>query len=200
VVWAWSLPGGFEGRVAPLYHPGTLLLLALLAAAMGRGDGVAALRGAAARAAARLPGVLLALLAVLLLARLMVHSGMIAALADGAAGSVGDAWPLLAPAAGALGTFVTGSATASNILLVEFQAVTAEALGLPLLLMLAAQGLGAAIGNAVCPHNVVAGAATVGLGGRETGAILRRTMGPALLYLALAGGLLLLGVNLSRPR
>lgn len=199
ILWAWSLPGGFEGRVAPLSHPGTLLLLALLAAALWRGDGVAALRGAAVRAAARLPGVLLALLAMLLLARLMVHAGMIAALAEGAALSFGGAWPLLAPAAGALGTFVTGSATASNILLVEFQAATAEALGLPLLLMLAAQGIGAAIGNAVCPHNVVAGAATVGLGGRETGAILRRTMGPALLYLTLAGGLLLLGVSLSRP-
>jgi lactate permease len=198
VVWAWSLPGGFEGRVAPLYHPGTLLLLALLAAAMWRGDGAAALRGAASRAASKLPGVLLALLAMLLLARLMVHSGMIAALAEGAAGFTGGAWPVLAPAAGALGTFVTGSATASNILLADFQAATAEALGLPLLLMLAAQGLGAAIGNAVCPHNVVAGAATVGLGGRETGAILRRTLGPALLYLALAGGALL-GVSLLQP-
>jgi len=191
VVWAWSLPGGFEGRVAPLYHPGTLLFLALLAAALWRGDGAAALRGAAARAGARLPAVCLALLAMLLLARLMVHAGMIGALAEGAAGLAGNAWPLMAPAAGALGTFVTGSATASNILLVEFQLATAEALGLPILLMLAAQALGAAIGNAVCPHNVVAGAATVGLGGRETGAILRRTMGPTLAYLGLAGGLLL---------
>lgn len=191
VVWAWSLPGGFEGRVAPLYHPGTLLMLALLAAALLRGDGVGAQRGAAARAGARLPAVLFALLAMLLLARLMVHAGMIAALAEGAAGMIGGAWPLLAPAAGALGTFVTGSATASNILLADFQAATAETLGLPVLLMLAAQGLGAAIGNVVCPHNVVAGAATVGLGGRETGAVLRLTLPPALLYLALAGLLLM---------
>lgn len=198
MVWGWSLPGGFKGQVAPLYHPGTLLLLALLVAALLRRDGAAALRGAAARAGARLPSVVFALLAMLLLARLMVHAGMIATLGEGSAGLIGGAWPLLAPAAGALGTFVTGSATASNILLADFQATTAEALDLPVLLMLAAQGLGAAIGNVVCPHNVVAGAATVGLSGREAGAVLRRTLPPALAYLALAGGLLLV-LSLLRP-
>jgi hypothetical protein len=62
-----------------------------------------------------------------------------------------------------LGTFVTGSATASNILFSEFQASTAEALALPPVLMLAAQGLGAAIGNVVAPHNIIAGNAIVGI-------------------------------------
>ncbi len=191
LAFAWSLPGGFAGQVAPLLHPGTLLLAALLATALLRGAGEAPLRAATLRAGAKLPAVLLALLAMLLLARLMVHAGLIAALAEAAARLIGPAWPLLAPAAGALGTFVTGSATASNILLAEFQAATAEALGLPVLLLLAAQGIGAAVGNVVCPHNIVAGAATVGLGGRESGAVLRRTLPPALAYLALAGGAVL---------
>lgn len=196
LAWSWTLPGGFAGRFAPLYHPGTLLLLSLLVAAALRGERVAALGGAAIKAGARLPAVVLALLAMLLLARLMVDSGMVTALAEGAAGLIGGAWPLLAPAVGALGTFVTGSATASNILLADFQRATAEALGLPVLIMMAAQGLGAAIGNVVCPHNIVAGAATVGLGGRETGTVLRRTGPPALVYLALAG-LVMLALTLG---
>jgi len=187
--WEWSLDGGFEGRIAPLYHPGTLLLLATLVGTMLRRDGGGALREAAVRAASRLPAVLLALLAMLLLARLMVHAGMVAALAEGAAGLIGGAWPLLAPAAGALGTFVTGSATASNILLADFQHATAQALGLPVLAMVAAQGVGAAIGNVVCPHNVVAGAATVGLRGQDTGTILRLTLPSCLVFTVLAGGL-----------
>lgn len=131
----------------------------------------------------------MALFAMLALARLMVHAGLVQALADGAAGLVGPLWPLLAPAAGGLGTFVTGSATASNILLSDFQRATAEAIGLPLLPVMAAQGVGAAIGNIICPHNIDAGAATVGLGGRETARVLRLTMPAALLYTALAGGL-----------
>jgi lactate permease len=52
--------------------------------------------------------------------------------------------------------------------------------------IVAAQGFGAAVGNIVCPHNIIAGAATVGLAGREA-EILRRTLLPCLLYLALGG-------------
>ena len=89
-----------------------------------------------------------------------------------------------------LGTFVTGSATASNILFTDFQRETALTLGLPVAGMAGAQGFGAAVGNMLCPHNVVAAGATVGLEGRE-GEILRSTLWVALAYTAL-GALLAL--------
>jgi lactate permease len=88
-----------------------------------------------------------------------------------------------------LGSFVTGSATASNVLFSSLQVQTAQALGLSAAWMAAGQGVGAGIGNIVCPHNVVAGAATVGLAGREA-EILRRTLWPCLAVLVLAGVLL----------
>ncbi|MCB4824809.1 L-lactate permease [Roseicella aerolata] len=191
LAWSWTLFDAFSGSFRPLYHPGTMLLLGLLLGGLARGTGAGAFREAARRAAARMPPVLLALLAMLGLARLMVHAGMIEALAEAAAGALGGAWPLLAPATGALGTFVTGSATASNILLTDFQRATAEALDLPLLLLIAAQGFGAAIGNIICPHNIVAGAATVGLAGRETGEVMRRTLPACALYTVLGGALVL---------
>jgi len=189
--WSWSLFGDFTGSFQPLYHPGTLLLFGLLAGGLLRGTKPAAFRDAASKAAARMPKVLLALVVMLILARLMVHTGMIEALAEAAADLLGGAWPLLAPATGALGTFVTGSATASNILLTDLQRATAAELGLPLLLMAAAQGLGAAIGNVICPHNIVAGGATVGLAGRDTGAVLRLTLPYFILHAALGGALVL---------
>jgi lactate permease len=138
----------------------------------------------------RLIRVAVALLVMLALSRLMVHAGMIDVLAD-AASRTGAAWPLLAPAIGVLGTFVTGSATASNILFSEFQARTAEALALPPTLMLAGQGLGAAIGNVVAPHNIIAGSATVGLAARE-GEILVRTVLVCALYTMVGGAALFL--------
>ncbi|NKC32550.1 L-lactate permease [Falsiroseomonas selenitidurans] len=196
---AWSLAGGaFQGQVAPLYHPGTLLLASLLLAAairwraghQGASAGAAALRRAAGRALAGLPPVLLALLLMLGLARLMVHAGMIDALALAAAALAGAAWPGFAAAVGVLGTFVTGSATASNILLTDFQLAAAAALSLPALPLLAAQGVGAAIGNVICPHNIVAGGASVGLAGQE-GRVLRATLPAALASAALAGALTL---------
>jgi lactate permease len=89
-----------------------------------------------------------------------------------------------------LGTFVTGSATASNILFTDFQRETALAVGLPVAGVVGVQGFGAAVGNMICPHNVVAAGATVGLEGRE-GEILRQTLWVTLVYTAL-GGLLAL--------
>jgi lactate permease len=199
LAWSWSLSGGaFEGRVQPLYHPGTMLLLGLLLGGLARGTPARVFREAAARAAARLPPVLLALLAMLALARLMVHAGMVQALAEAAAALLGPAWPLLAPAVGVLGTFVTGSATASNILLTDFQRAAAAALGLPALPLVAAQGFGAAVGNIVCPHNIVAGTATVGLSGREAGEVMRRTLPACAAYAAL-GGALVMGAVLLWP-
>ena len=75
----------------------------------------------------------------------------------------------------------------------DFQIATATALSLPVLPLLAAQGFGAAIGNIICPHNIVAGGATVGLGGRE-GEVLRRTLPAAALVVALGGVLTLVAV------
>lgn len=52
--------------------------------------------------------------------------------------------------------------------------------------MLGAQGFGAAVGNILCPHNIIAAGATVGLAGRE-GEVLRRTLVPAIVYASLGG-------------
>lgn len=181
----WTLAAGdFRGGLQPLHHPGTLMAVALCAAALWTGR--AALLGPAVRAAlARLMPVALALMIMLMLARLMVHGGMIATLAQAATGA-GAFWPLLAPLIGVLGTFVTGSATASNILFSDFQVETAQALALPTTVIAAAQSFGAAIGNTIAPHNIIAGSATVGLTARE-GEVLARTLLPATAT-ALAGG------------
>jgi lactate permease len=184
----WQLPGGFSGRMAPLTHPGTLLLGALLLGAALQRRPMAAVAAALLDAGRRLLPVTVALLAMLMLSRLMLHAGLIDALQQAAVAGLGRSWPLLAPAVGALGSFVTGSATASNVLFSSLQWQTAQALGQGGVLMLAAQGFGAGVGNIVCPHNIVAGAATVGLAGREA-EVLRRTLAPCALYLALGGGL-----------
>lgn len=187
IVWAGF--GGYGGRMLPLTHPGTLLLVALVIGARLQGVPVRDVGAALAHAARQLVPVTLALLAMLVLSRLMLHAGLIGALEQAAVQVVGPAWPWVAPAVGALGSFVTGSATASNVLFTSLQAQTAMALGLPVTAIVAAQGFGAAVGNIVCPHNIVAGAATVGLAGRES-EILRRMLLPCAVYLALGGALL----------
>lgn len=191
---SWKLTEDFGSSMLPLYHPGTMLFLAFLVAGLVRQGDRRLLPIAAGKALRLLPAVAIALVTVLALARLMVHSGMIDLLATAAAATFGGGWPLVAPLLGALGAFVTGSGTASNILFGGFQASAAELAGVSPLLVVAAQAVGAAAGNLIAPHNIVAGAATIGLVGRE-GEILRRTLPAALLY-AGAAGVVTLAVSL----
>lgn len=189
--WNWQLLDHFKGSFKPLYHPGTMLMCAFLAGAGWQRVNAADIGNAMHKAARQLIPVTLALLAMLTLSRLMVHATMIDTLAIAAAAMAGPVWPLAAPFVGVLGTFVTGSATASNILFCDFQAATATNLKLSPLLLTGAQGFGAAVGNMICPHNIIAGGATVGIAGQE-GVILRRTLWPCLIYTMLGGLLALL--------
>lgn len=189
VVLVWMLPGPFGGRIEPLYHPGTMLLAGFLLGGLLQGRKFTELADAVAAAVRRLVPVAVALFAMLAIARLMVHAGMIEALAATAT-RAGQAWPLLAPSVGAIGSFITGSTTVSNILLTDLQQAAAADLGLPVLVLISAQGFGAAIGNCVALHNIITGAATVGLQGRE-GDILRKT-GPVCLGYLVLGGILAL--------
>ena len=75
--------------------------------------------------------------------------------------------PFFAPSIGAIGAFLAGSNTVSNLSLSQFQFETANFLGISGILMVAAQSVGAAAGNMIAIHNVVAASATVGLLGRE---------------------------------
>lgn len=190
---SWGLFERFSGSFAPLYHPGTLLWCGLLlgAAITGR---LQATVGATREALGRLVMVSIALFVMLSLSRIMVQSGMITTLADAAA-QTGALWPVLAPSVGVLGTFITGSATTSNILFTELQLSAAAALNLPPVTMVAAQGFGSAAGNIIAPHNIIAGAATVGLVGRE-GEVLGRVMLICVAYTLLGGLLIALAAHL----
>ncbi|MAH78414.1 MAG: lactate permease [Rickettsiales bacterium] len=128
------------------------------------------------------------------LVRIMINSGintndivsMPIAMAEGMSNLMGQIYPMFAPAVGAVGAFLAGSNTVSNLMLSQFQFETANLLGLSGALMVAAQSVGAAAGNMVAIHNVVAASATVGLLGKE-GETLRITIIPTIYYLFFSG-------------
>ncbi len=66
----------------------------------------------------------------------------------------------------------------------QFQFEVAQTLTISSVVIIALQAVGAAAGNMIAIHNVVAASATVGLLGRE-GATLRKTVLPTLYYLVL---------------
>ncbi len=118
----------------------------------------------------------------------MEYASMPLAMAEAVAVLAGPVWPLLAAFIGALGSFITGSNTVSNLLFAEFQYGIAGTLDLPRQIIVALQSVGGAMGNMVCIHNIIAVSATVGLLGME-GLILRKTVIPLVLYGIFVGAL-----------
>ncbi len=193
----------------PFYLPGFVLVVASVSAyGLHRMSG-ARIASSWRVAGRQIAGTAVALLFALPLVRVFINSdlntsgyeSMPLTLADGAASAVGDAWPVLAPWIGALGAFVAGSNTVSNLMFSLFQFSTAEQIGVPPEPVVAGQAVGGAAGNMITVHNVVAASATVGLLGRE-GDLIRKTIFPMIYYCLFAGALAFvlangLGLNLG---
>ena len=106
------------------------------------------------------------------MATMMQGSGMTEALAQGLADAVGGAFPLISPWIGAIGAFMTGSNTNSNVVFAGLQMRTAELLNYSVPSILAGQTAGAAVASVAAPTKVVVGASTAGMAGSE-GDVLR---------------------------
>ncbi len=110
------------------------------------------------------------------MATMMQTSGMTEALAQGLAGAVGGAFPLISPWIGAIGAFMTGSNTNSNVVFAGLQMRTAELLAYNVPAILAGQTAGASVASVAAPTKVVVGASTAGMAGAE-GDVLRALIG-----------------------
>ncbi|WP_449192048.1 L-lactate permease, partial [Thauera sp.] len=185
---------GISANFQPLYLPGGILVAVVLATVALHGMHARSLAKAVGESSRVLLGAGFVLLFTVPMVRILINSGVNAAelpsmpiaMAQWVADSVGGVYPLLAPAVGALGAFIAGSNTVSNMMLSQFQFGVASTLGISGAVIVAVQAIGAAAGNMVAIHNVVAASATVGLLGRE-GAILRKTFWPTVYYVLMTG-------------
>jgi lactate permease len=118
----------------------------------------------------------LSIMLMVAMATLMQQSGMTESLAIGLAQAVGMGFPLVVPWIGALGAFMTGSNTNSNVVFAGLQKRTAELLSFSVPAILAGQTSGAAVGSVAAPAKVVVGTSTTGASGRE-GEVLRALAG-----------------------
>ncbi|SEL68287.1 L-lactate permease [Halomonas daqiaonensis] len=185
---------GVSGSIQPLYLPGGILLLVVLITAVMHRMRLGELKAAFGESTRTLLGAGFVLIFTIPMVRILINSGVNAAdlvsmpvaMARLVADSVGDIYPLFAPAVGALGAFIAGSNTVSNLMLSDFQFNVAQQLGVSTAMMVALQAVGAAAGNMIAIHNVVAASATVGLLGRE-GITIRKTILPTIYYVTFAG-------------
>lgn len=207
--WAGIFGTSLSAAISPFYSPGFIFVLVSLLVVLLHGMKGDEVKRAWVTAARQVWGAAPALGFAVPMVRVFINSGGGAAgfesmpltLAEGVAAAAGASWPFFAPWIGALGAFVAGSNTVSNMMFSLFQWGVAERIGAIREVVVATQAVGGAAGNMITVHNVVAAAAVVGLAGME-GNMIRKTIIPMTYYVTLAGSLAFvwnfgLGLNLG---
>ncbi|TYR74802.1 L-lactate permease [Rossellomorea vietnamensis] len=199
--WASILGTEISTFFEPLYLPGSIFILVVVLTILLHKMNGSLVRKTFSQSAKTMGGSIIALGTAVPMVRIFINSGgnladlgsMPMELAAMVSEVIGGNWPLAAPIIGALGSFISGSATFSNMMFSLFQFSVADSIGANTEVVLALQVLGANSGNMICVLNVVAAASVVNLGGKE-GTIIRMTLIPMLFYALLAGiiGFLLL--------
>ena len=185
---------GVSGGLQPLYLPGGIILAVVFITYFLHKMNPRQMSAAVSESTKTIFGAGFVLIFTVPMVRILINSGVNGAdlvsmpvmMAQAVANGVGGVYPFFAPAVGAMGAFIAGSNTISNLMLAEFQFSIAQTLGLSTAAMVALQAVGAAAGNMIAIHNVVAASATVGLLGRE-GTTIRKTIIPTIYYLIFAG-------------
>lgn len=187
---------------AVLYSPGIILLIGAATAAIvgGLADKSQPLKQALRsfgsgiwRALGTTVVALLALIPTLIMVQIFTNSGinqsgltaMPIFIGQALADIFGELWLPVAPWLGGIGAFIAGSATVSTLTLAPVQFSIAGDIGASFVAVLALQMIGAAAGNIIAIHNVVAASVVVGLEHRE-GLIIRKLIVPTIIYLSLA--------------
>ena len=209
LTWNNILGTEINASTTPLYLPGSIIIFVVILTYFIHQMKFIELKRAMSESAKMLLGAGFVLIFTVPMVRIYINSGMNdsdlmsmpIAMAKWVAVNVGDIWPLFAPAIGALGAFIAGSNTVSNLMFSLFQHGVADSLFISGAMVVSLQAVGAAAGNMIAIHNVVAASATVGIFGQE-GTVLRKTILPTLYYIIFVGliGLFAIWIlNVSDP-
>jgi lactate permease len=144
----------------------------------------------------KLMGSSIGILEMVAMATIMRQSGMTEVMAQSLASLAGRLFPLIAPWIGAIGAFMTGSNTNSNVVFAGLQLRTAQLLVYSPAIILAAQTAGAALASGAAPTKVVVGASTAGMAGKE-GEVMRSLIGYILVLVLFIGLLSGIGILLT---
>ncbi|MBR3690231.1 MAG: L-lactate permease, partial [Eggerthellaceae bacterium] len=163
----YSGEGGATLSFSWVNTPGVMIFAAAVLGAFIQGASFSVLADVLLDTVRRYWRTVLTICCVMSMAKVMGYAGMISDIATVVVAVTGMFYPFVSPLIGALGAFVTGSGTSTNVLFGSLQAKTAAALGLNPSWLAAANVMGAGIGKMICPQGIAIGASAVGLVGSE---------------------------------
>ncbi|MCD2256341.1 L-lactate permease [Agrilactobacillus fermenti] len=158
-----------------LSSPGTLIILATFIGGLIQGMSVSKILGVLGTTAKKIWRTLITVCAIVALAKVMGYSGMTTSLAVTLVAIMGPVYPLVAPVIGALGTFITGSDTSSNVLFGNLQLQAATTLKANSFWVVGANMVGATAGKMISPQSIAVAAAATNQEGDE-GNILKEAL------------------------
>lgn len=164
-----------------LTSPGTLLLISTLIGGTIQGVSFRKMMQILGQCIKSVWKTTITVCAIVGLAKVMVYAGMTDALAIALVSLLGHVYPLFAPLIGALGTFLTGSATSANVLFGNLQLSAATDLDVSKYWVVASNMTGATAGM-LSPQNIAVATGAINREGDE-GEILKETVKWGSLYL-----------------
>jgi lactate permease len=179
--------------IAPFYSAATILLLCALIVLFLARKHLHKPSQTISDVATMVKRPFVALTLVLVFVQIFIFSGtggevsMPMAIADTISRLSGSFWPFLVPFVGALGSFLAGSATVSNLIFSSLQYDIALNLGLDPVKLLSLQTIGAATGNMVALHNIVAALTIAGLSEGYSHRVVRINFIPLVIILTAVG-------------
>lgn len=166
--------------------PGVMIFIAAIIGGIAQKAGDKVMWTTLVETVKQMSKTIITIMSVLAVAKIMTYSGMISDMAAFFVGITGAFYPFVAPVIGALGAFVTGSGTSTEVLLGALQTSAATQIGASPYWLAAANSVGAGIGKIISPQCVATAVAAVGLTGQDSrllGAVIKW----ALLLLVIAG-------------
>lgn len=176
--------------------PGVLILLCGILGAFAQGCEPHEIWEVLVATVRQMSKTIVTMLAILACAKVMGYSGMIGSIAAFFVGTLGWLYPLVAPLLGALGTFVTGSGTSSEVLFGNVQQSAAESIGCSPTWLVASNSLGVSAGKMIAPQNIAIGCASKELAGKDA-EVLGRIAPYAAVYAVLMSVLVFVGTLLG---
>ncbi len=169
-----------------LVSPGTLMFIAAISGGMIQGASFKEIAGVFVKTLGQLKDSIIVIIFIVALAKVMGYTGMIMDIAGLLVSISGDYYPFIAPATGALGTFLTGSDASSNILFGQLQKTIAQRIGRNVNWIVASNATGATAGKMISPQSLAIATSITQSQGRE-GELFARTITYCLGYLVLLG-------------
>ncbi|MCE1245255.1 MAG: L-lactate permease [Firmicutes bacterium] len=169
-----------------LATPGTLLVVSAVLGSLFQKAKIREIASVFGSTIKQLAHSIVTIMSIVAMAKIMGYGGMIMIVAQAISNTTGTFYPLVAPAVGALGTFLTGSDASSNILFGQLQETIASNINANTAWIASSNTTGATAGKMISPQSLAIATTTTGMTGQE-GAIFSKTLIYCLIYVAVLG-------------